>query len=336
MTHKPLRGVNLGGWLLLEKWMTPTLFEGTDAIDEFTFMSTSDAVRKLKTHRDTFISEEDFHWMHDNKVELVRIPVGYWIFEDDGPYCAAIEYLDWAIEMAKRYNLKVVIDLHGLPGSQNGFDHSGKVGKARWFRDSSYRRRSTEVVCQLAVRYREYSIIWGIQVINEPRIGIFHFSLRSYYRKTYQAFMEVARPGTRFIFSDAFSPRLMNGVVRGSDDFPVVMDVHLYHMTTLGAKYRSIEWFFKKTTRRRQLLECLGRTQPIMIGEWSGVLRGDVLKDVAKNDIPRFESEYMKLQLATYEAVEAWCYWNYKTEHPGLWNFRSLVENGDIVINHRG
>ena len=25
--HK-LRGVNLGGWLVLEKWITPSLFEG--------------------------------------------------------------------------------------------------------------------------------------------------------------------------------------------------------------------------------------------------------------------------------------------------------------------
>ena len=32
-----LRGVNLGGWLVLEKWMTPSVFEGLDAVDETTF-----------------------------------------------------------------------------------------------------------------------------------------------------------------------------------------------------------------------------------------------------------------------------------------------------------
>ena len=26
-----LRGVNLGGWLVLEKWITPSLFEGLQA-----------------------------------------------------------------------------------------------------------------------------------------------------------------------------------------------------------------------------------------------------------------------------------------------------------------
>ncbi len=29
-----LRGVNLGGWLVLEKWMNQNLFAGTDAMDE--------------------------------------------------------------------------------------------------------------------------------------------------------------------------------------------------------------------------------------------------------------------------------------------------------------
>ena len=32
-----LRGVNLGGWLVLEKWMTPSLFEGLAATDETTW-----------------------------------------------------------------------------------------------------------------------------------------------------------------------------------------------------------------------------------------------------------------------------------------------------------
>ena len=32
-----LRGVNLGGWLVLEKWMTPSVFEGLQATDETTW-----------------------------------------------------------------------------------------------------------------------------------------------------------------------------------------------------------------------------------------------------------------------------------------------------------
>ena len=30
-----IKGVNLGNWLVLEKWMSPALFEGTGAQDEY-------------------------------------------------------------------------------------------------------------------------------------------------------------------------------------------------------------------------------------------------------------------------------------------------------------
>ncbi|MDD2865392.1 MAG: glucan 1,3-beta-glucosidase, partial [Methylococcales bacterium] len=49
---KKLRGVNLGGWLVLEKWMTPSIFEGLEATDETTFCAElgdkADAI--LKAH----------------------------------------------------------------------------------------------------------------------------------------------------------------------------------------------------------------------------------------------------------------------------------------------
>ena len=44
-----LRGVNLGGWLVLEKWMTPAFFADSDAVDEHTFMQTEHAIEKLST-----------------------------------------------------------------------------------------------------------------------------------------------------------------------------------------------------------------------------------------------------------------------------------------------
>ena len=61
--NTPLRGVNLGGWLVLERWMTPRLFAGTDAKDEYSFMQTPDAKEKINKHRDTFITEDDFRWL---------------------------------------------------------------------------------------------------------------------------------------------------------------------------------------------------------------------------------------------------------------------------------
>lgn len=85
---KKLRGVNLGGWLVIEKWMTPSLLEGLKATDETSFCIdlATNAERVLKNHWDTFITSEDFAWLAKTGINAVRIPIGHWIFGPDYPY----------------------------------------------------------------------------------------------------------------------------------------------------------------------------------------------------------------------------------------------------------
>ena len=55
----------------------------------------------------------------------MRIPIGYWAFDvaPSEPYIQGQKpYLLNAIGWAAKYNLKVIIDLHGAPGSQNGYE----------------------------------------------------------------------------------------------------------------------------------------------------------------------------------------------------------------------
>ena len=40
--------------------MTPSMFAGTDARDEYTFMGTPGAAAKLRRHHETFITDDDF------------------------------------------------------------------------------------------------------------------------------------------------------------------------------------------------------------------------------------------------------------------------------------
>ena len=52
---KKIKGVNLGNWLVLEKWMLPDLFEGTGAEDEVWLnrkMNPAELKEKMKEHRD--------------------------------------------------------------------------------------------------------------------------------------------------------------------------------------------------------------------------------------------------------------------------------------------
>lgn len=60
-----LRGVNTGGWLIVEKWMTPDIFSGTNATDQWTFDSTPDALSRLTTHWDTWFTQKDVQSLKD-------------------------------------------------------------------------------------------------------------------------------------------------------------------------------------------------------------------------------------------------------------------------------
>ncbi len=56
----------------------------------------------------------------------VRVPIGYWAWEvgHGEPYIQGqLPYLRNAVTWAHNHGLKLIIDLHGVPGSQNGCEH---------------------------------------------------------------------------------------------------------------------------------------------------------------------------------------------------------------------
>lgn len=326
-----LRGVNLGGWLIIEKWMTPGLFEGTSAQDEYSFMQTEGAHEKIEHHRNTFITEADFKWMKKNGVTAVRIPVGYWILDGDGPYTAHLQYLDWTMKMVEKYSLQAIIDLHGLKGSQNGNDHSGRVNVTDWYKYPSYRKESVETLVRLAKRYKDHTNFWGLQITNEPKLGLFQFKLRRYYKDAYRALAPILKKSTRIIFSDGFTPRLLSGAL-GKPSHPVVMDVHMYHMTKPFSQYFSLGAYYRRLRKHIGLFKRLSKQQPLIIGEWNGVMRQVTLNKIPQSEHEALVAEHIRIQQEVFETTEGWFYWNYKHEKPGVWDFRSQVEAGVIKI----
>lgn len=334
MTMKTLRGVNLGGWLVLERWMTPGLFAETDAVDEYTFMQTPDARAKLRKHQKTFIVEDDFRWLHEHDIDAVRIPVGYWLFDGDAPYLSCIGRLDWAVRMAKKYGIKVLICLHGAPGSQNGYDHSGRVGAPRWQDEESYRIQTVEVLRRLAEHYKGESAVWGIELLNEPTAKLWQPQLRAFYHKAYEAVRNVGRQGLVVVFSDAFTPRLMSGVLWAFQKFPVYMDHHWYHFfipTWLQSRL-SLDWYYRYLTWKSRTLQRLSRDQPIIIGEWNGIVGGEKLNTYPQQEHEAIVDEHIRRQLIAYEGVAAWFYWSYKHEQGGVFDFRDMVEHDRLQM----
>ena len=166
-----LKGVNLGNWLVLEKWMSPALFEGTTAEDEYYLprhLSKEVYEARIGIHRAEYITERDFVAIRAMGMEAVRIPVPYFIFGDRAPFIGCVKELDKAFCWAERYGLEILIDLHTAPMGQNGFDNGGICGVCKWSQCPEEVEFVLTVLERLAERYGNREALWGIEVLNEP------------------------------------------------------------------------------------------------------------------------------------------------------------------------
>ena len=95
--NNQIRGANLGGWMVLEPWITPSLFyqflgggEGTTAFDTYTFcevLGPEKANKQLRQHWETWVTEDIIKEMASSgAVNSLRLPVGDYMFRSYGPY----------------------------------------------------------------------------------------------------------------------------------------------------------------------------------------------------------------------------------------------------------
>lgn len=318
-----LRGVNLGGWLVVEKWMTPSLFEGTDATNEYELSQLKVGKKRLEKHHQSFITEDDWKWLQDHDIQIVRLPVGYWTLEEASPYVSAKNELDWAFEMAQKYDIEILLDLHAAPGAQNDQDHSGsgQPGKgSRWLKSRDDQTATIQALDSLAKRYGHHTKLWGFQLLNEPTPGMWGLRLAWFYRRAYKSVLHYLRPGTYIVFSDGYKPWFLTNTFgwfsrRG---YPPVLDVHVYFCFVPEEKRKSLGWSFKLAKYSRYWLGILGMQQRVLVGEWSGCLPEVVGRTTTE--------EFMTVQKKAFEPMLATCYWSYKTEHKNAWNYRYMIE----------
>ena len=183
----PIRGVNLGGWLSIEPFITPSLFNtykpNLGIVDEWTLskqLGPQQATKTIEKHYSQFITDADFAAIQTAGFDHVRIPYSYWAVTTypGDPYVPQIawRYLLRGIEYARKYGLRVNLDMHGLPGSQNGWNHSGRQGSIGWLNGTDgalNAQRSLDLHAQLSTffaqpRYANIITIYGL--VNEPKM----------------------------------------------------------------------------------------------------------------------------------------------------------------------
>ncbi|PUU81696.1 glycoside hydrolase superfamily [Tuber borchii] len=82
---KPIRGANLGEWLIIEPFITPSFPNKIDprfgVVDEFTlskYLGPTNAAKAIERHYASFVNEAAFREIRDAGLDHVRIPFGYW------------------------------------------------------------------------------------------------------------------------------------------------------------------------------------------------------------------------------------------------------------------
>lgn len=324
------KGVNLGGWLVLEKWITPSLFQGASAEDEWTLMHElgDRASTVLDAHRQTFISDSDFAWIAHHGLNAVRIPVGYGVFGDAPPFYGGLPYLDFAIETAGQFDLQVLIDLHTAPGSQNGWDHSGRSGAISWATSSDNINQTLHIGGRLAERYKHCANVLGIEVLNEPHWTTNKTVLKDYYVRAHRNIRESGYNG-KIIFPDAFDPVFWSRSIKNANLSSAVLDLHLYQCFEDRDKHLTVEQHVAKT--RDEWKNLIDRTQqklPTIVGEWSLALDQLSLSGCDELDVWRAYNQYGNAQLEVFSQALGWFYWTYKTEEGSVWSLRDSVSRG--------
>lgn len=271
-----LRGVNLGNWLVLEMWMLSVNNEGIHSqyhMEEKLAQrfGEDEKERLMEIYRENWITERDFKMIADFGMNLVRIPFEWEILEDEKKFFTlkpnAWKWLDYTIEMAEKYGLYVILDMHGAPGRQSAMDHTGRSEHNKLWTEKVNQDRCVWLWKLIAKRYGERSSVVAFDFLNEPWGGSAE-DLASFCYKLFDEIRPLA-PETTVILPGYYSGIDMFGDPRlkGYDNYWFTM--HFY--PGFFGNGRPVKWTHKDFIEnglmdwRRKMIN-LGA--PLLVGEF--------------------------------------------------------------------
>ena len=288
----PIRGINVGGWLNLEPFITPSFFQKYSAsdniIDEWTLVQKlggpSQAKSTLEKHYASFITRQTFADIRAAGFDHVRIPFGYWMV---GTYSGdqyvpqvSWRYLLRGIEYARQNGLRINLDMHGAPGSQNGWNHSGRQGVIGWLNGTdgdTNGQRWLDVHHQLSVffaqdRYKHLVTMYGL--VNEPRMV--DLNTDDVLSWSQRAISQIRKDGITaiLVFGDGFRglDKWAHSPLQKNKD--LLLDVHQYvifNLDQLVLNHTDKLNFACKAWTQQSLrsMDTATGFGPTMCGEWS-------------------------------------------------------------------
>ncbi|KAJ7132283.1 glycoside hydrolase family 5 protein [Mycena epipterygia] len=354
------RGVNLGSWFVLERWITDAPFRhaASPAKSDLDVARGLHAREALETHYDTWITESDWAWISSRGLNTVRIPIGYYHLCGADPFVlSGTDFADFydvfsgvwirlikAIETAQRFGLGVLLDLHAAPGKQNNDAHAGTSNSAAFFSDRKHRTHTIHVLRTLVTHLNAHTPplvnVVGIELLNEPHPPV-DTELRNWYSAAIKD-LSALDPTLPIYLGDCWKTDQYAEYIK-STPHPslLVLDHHLYRCftpsdtsTPAPAHARALTDEGADTPRMfarvAEMLNTAGAG--LVVGEWSGALNPGSL-----TGSPDDTKNYVAAQLQLYETHCAGnFFWTYKKHgarpDPG-WCLRDAVEGGIFPSN---
>ncbi|TFK40345.1 glycoside hydrolase family 5 protein [Crucibulum laeve] len=379
-----IRGVNLGGWLVLEPWITPSFFENTgndNIVDEFTLgqlMDNDAALNMLNNHWNTWITEDDFKAIQAAGLNHVRIPVGYWsvpLTSSDtntstspAPYIpGAWPYLLKALNWARKHSIHVILDLHGAPGSQNGYDNSGqRTDNPVWAVNSANVTRTVDTLRFIAENIG--GMVDVVELLNEAagfRGDDWAAVVRQFWLDGYGAVKQAAGQGIKVMIGDAFlGVNSWTNFLTHPGAQDVLMDFHEYQIFSDLELNRSFDDHVSFACGYMQSLSSYASSNLwTVVGEWSNAVtdcaqwlngrgvgarwdgtwfpgptsqvHGSCTNFTGSyqgfsGDYKTFLRRYWEVQVEIGENIQGWVFWTWKAENADEWSYQKGLEGGWI------
>ena len=172
-----LRGVGIGNWLLPEgyMWRFGKAGDRPRRIEKLLTELTGEEYSKRfwAEFRKNYITEADIKRIAELGFNSVRPSLNARLFLTEGENPVFVdegfELLDNLIKWCGKYDIYVIIDMHGAPGGQTGANIDDSPNdEPELFKDEKNQKRLIELWVKIAQRYKDSPAVAAYDLLNEP------------------------------------------------------------------------------------------------------------------------------------------------------------------------